>query len=510
MRKWVNKAFSRIYKLRYQRLRQIMAHPHQTQRRVFEQLIHAGRQTEWGRRFGYADIKRPSDFAQRVPVQRYEDLKPWIDRMMMGERDVLWPGVVRWFSKSSGTTSGRSKFIPVSAQNLRQCHIRGSWDTMTFFYNQRKDAKQFACKSLLMGGSVEPYAPHPRTMRGDISAIMIKHMPWFARPFFTPDFETALMADFEQKLERMARITSRERRLVMVGGVPTWSVVLFRRVLELTGKRHMLEVWPEFQLYVHGGVSFAPYKKQFRKFFPSDQVSYQEVYNASEGYFAAQDQLGVEGMALLLCNGVYYEFVPMGEWDSDDPKTLALEEVELGKNYALVISTNAGLWRYAIGDTIMFTSLKPYRIKVTGRTRQFINVFGEEVMVENTDRALEMTCEQTGAVVLEYTVGPVWLEGRQKGGHEWIVEFEKMPPDLEQFRRLLDANLQSVNSDYEAKRYNDLALGMLRLHAAPPGTFFNWLKARGQFGGQHKVPRLSNDRRYLDELLQWLQEAPSS
>lgn len=509
MRNWINKAFAKIYRARYRRLAHILAHPHEAQRQVFDRLIHAGRQTEWGRQFGYGDIADPKTYARRVPVQHYEDLKPWIDRMMLGERDVLWPGEVRWFSKSSGTTSGRSKFIPVSRQNLRQCHIRGSWDTMTFFYNQRADAKQFACKSLLMGGSLAPYEEHPRTMRGDISAIMIKHMPWFARPFFTPDFETALMADFEKKIERMAHITSREPRVVMVGGVPTWSVVLFRRILELTGKRHMLEVWPEFQLYVHGGVSFAPYKKQFREFFPSDQVSYQEVYNASEGYFAAQDQLGTEGMALLLRNGVYYEFIPMSEWGSDNPVTLTLDEVETGKNYALVISTNAGLWRYAIGDTVMFTSLKPYRIKVTGRTRQFINVFGEEVMVENTDKAIEMTCEQTGAVVLEYTVGPVWLEGTSKGGHEWVVEFEKLPPDVEEFARLLDENLQKLNSDYEAKRFHDLALERLRLHVAPPGTFFNWLKARGQFGGQHKVPRLANDRRYLDELIQWLEQTPS-
>jgi hypothetical protein len=335
--------------------------------------------------------------------------------------------------------------------------------------------------------------------------VMISQMPFFVRPFFTPDFETALMPDFEKKIERMAGICSRED-VVMLGGVPTWTVVLFRRILELTGKQNMLEVWPNLQAYIHGGVSFTPYREQFRKFFPSEKVSYQEIYNASEGYFAIQNDFTAKDMLLLLDNGVYYEFLPMEEWHKEYPKAIPLEAVEVGKNYAIVISTNAGLWRYKIGDTVTFTSVLPYKIKITGRTRQFVNAFGEEVMVDNTDRTLSETCKATGAIVLEYTVAPVYFKGSGKGGHEWLVEFERKPADLKYFSQLLDKNLQRINSDYEAKRYRNLALEPLRLRPVPPGTFHKWLKMKGKYGGQHKVPRLSNERSYVDEILTFLEE----
>ncbi|RMG80101.1 MAG: hypothetical protein D6714_15295, partial [Bacteroidetes bacterium] len=506
MKKIINKLFKAYYAYRIKHIRHYMKSPHSVQRAVWQKLTESAKNTEWGRRFDYKSLKTPEAFARRVPIQDYDTLKPFIERMMAGERDVLWRGQVRWFSKSSGTTNDKSKFIPVSYENLRQCHIRGTWDTMTFFYDQRPDARMFECKSLLMGGSLEPYAPFPQTMRGDVSAIMIKHMPWVARPFFTPDFETALLPDFGEKIERMAQITSREKDLVMIGGVPTWTVVLFRRVLEITDAAHLLEVWPNLQGYIHGGVSFTPYRQQFEAFLPTDQISYQEIYNASEGYFAAQNDFGEEGMLLLLDNGVYYEFAPMSEWEKPDPVAVPLEEVEIGKTYAIVISTNGGLWRYSPGDTITFLSKYPYKIKVSGRTKQFVNAFGEEVMVENTDKAIAQTCRQTGALVSEYTVAPVYFQGTAKGGHEWIVEFEKSPPDLEQFSVLLDQNLQKINSDYEAKRYRNMALERLRLHAVPPGTFYDWLRWKGKFGGQHKVPRLSNDRKYVDEILGFLGE----
>ncbi len=501
MRKWINSAFHFYFRHRIRRIERYMQHPVAVQEEVWWELIQAARYTEWGRRYNYRKLRNPKEYAAVVPVNDYEALKPFIQRMMMGEKDVLWNGQVKWFSKSSGTTSDKSKFIPVSRENLRACHIRGTWDTMNLFYHNRPDAKQFECKSLLMGGSLTPYSDYPRTMIGDVSAIMIHNMPTIARPFFTPDFETALMAEWEEKLERTALLCSQDPSMVMIGGVPTWTVLLLRRILELTGKKHLLEVWPDFQLYIHGGVSFTPYKKQFEAFFPSDQVSYQEIYNASEGYFAIQNDPASDDMLLLLNNGIFYEFLPVDEWGSAHPKTIGLAEVETGKNYALVITTNSGLWRYLVGDTVTFTSTAPYKIRITGRTKQFVNAFGEEVVVENTDRALAITCRQTDATVTEYTVAPIYFQGSGKGGHEWLIEFEKAPHDLGQFMRRLDCNLQEINSDYEAKRYKSMALEQLQMKVLPKGTFHNWLRSKGKLGGQHKVPRLANHRKYVDEIL---------
>ena len=508
MRKLANSLFRQYLQFRMRHIRRYKKHPHDVQREWLERLLLTARDTEWGQRHDFKSLKSYRQFAKRIPVQDYESLKPSIQRMMHGEKDVLWNGRIRYFSKSSGTTEDKSKFIPVSSQNLRYCHKGGSWDTTAIFYDQRPDAELFRRRSLLMGGSLGRFEPFPKSILGDVSAVMISQMPFFVRPFFTPDFGTALLPDFEEKIARMARICSQED-VVMLGGVPTWTVVLFRRILELTGKADMLEVWPNLQAYIHGGVSFTPYREQFRQFFPSEKtmrpVSYLEIYNASEGYFAIQDVLATYDLLLLLNNGVFFEFLPMEEWQKDYPRAVPLEAVEVGKNYALVISTNAGLWRYKIGDTVAFTSVSPYKIKITGRTRQFVNAFGEEVMVENTDRALAETCLATGAVVAEYTVAPVYFKGAGKGGHEWLVEFDHPPADLIHFSHLLDKNLQNINSDYEAKRYHNLALEPLRLRSLPSGTFHQWLKMKGKYGGQHKVPRLSNERRYVEEISAFLE-----
>ena len=465
-------------------------------------LLRTARRTEWGRTYDFSSIGNAAQYAGRVPLRRYEDLQPAIERMMRGATDVLWPGRVRYFSQSSGTTGARSKYLPVSAANLKQCHTKGSWDAITLFYHHRPDARQFAGKSLLMGGSMQPYVEHPATLRGDVSAFMIKYMPRIAHPFVAPDIETMLLPDFEEKLERIARALLHEPDLVMIGGVPTWTVVLFRRLLELSGKENILEVLPNLQGYVHGGVSFAPYRAQFARFLPSANITYQEIYNASEGFFAVQDVPGEAGLLLLVNNGVYYEFIPADQWDRAHPQTVPLEGVEAGRDYAMVISTNAGLWRYRLGDTVCFTSVRPYRIRLTGRTQQFINAFGEEVMVDNTDAALAHACAQTGAQVADYTVAPIFLTDRTRGGHEWLVEFARPPADPEQFAELLDTHLRRVNSDYDAKRRHDLALTRLRLRVLPPGTFHRWLKAKGKFGGQHKVPRLSNERGVVGEVLE--------
>lgn len=497
----INQLFRLYYKQRYRTIEHYMQHPHDVQQALLTQLIEATRHTVWGKKYDHRSIHKLSTFMDRIPISQYEDVQPYIKRMMLGEKDVLWSGQVRWFAKSSGTTDGKSKYIPVTSQSRKYCHIRGTWDTMTLFYRHRSDARQFECKSIVMGGTVERYAPYPKTMIGDVSAIMISHMPFVGRPFYIPDFKTALLPDWEEKLERLARIAADTPNVVMIGGVPTWTVVLLRRILEITGKKHMLEVWPEAQLYVHGGVSFVPYREQFRNFFPSSEFTYQETYNASEGFFAVQNDFSSNDMLLLLDNGIYYEFLPVEEWYKDNPRAIPLSEVEVGVNYALVISTNAGLWRYVPGDTVMFTSTYPYKIQITGRTKQFVNAFGEEVMVDNTDKALAKTCRATHSAVVDYTVAPIYFQQEDRGRHEWLIEFEHPPVDLERFTHLLDQNLQAINSDYEAKRYKNIALARLKLTVLPSGTFQGWLRAKGKLGGQHKVPRLANDRKYIDEIL---------
>lgn len=497
----INQLFRLYYKQRYRTIEHYMQHPHDVQQALLTQLIEATRHTVWGREYDHRSIHNLPTFMDRIPISQYEDVQPYIKRMMLGEKDVLWSGQVRWFAKSSGTTDGKSKYIPVTSQSRKYCHIRGTWDTMTLFYRHRSDARQFECKSIVMGGTVERYAPYPKTMIGDVSAIMISHMPFVGRPFYIPDFKTALLPDWEEKLERLARIAADTPNVVMIGGVPTWTVVLLRRILELTGKDHMLEVWPDAQLYVHGGVSFVPYREQFRNFFPSDDFTYQETYNASEGFFAVRDDFSSNDMLLLLDNGIYYEFLPVEEWYKEHPRAIPLSEVEVGVNYAMVISTNAGLWRYVPGDTVMFTSTYPYKIQITGRTKQFVNAFGEEVMVDNTDKALAKTCRATRATVVDYTVAPIYFQQEDRGRHEWLIEFEHPPVNLEQFTQLLDQNLQAINSDYEAKRYKSIALARLKLTVLPNGTFQDWLRAKGKLGGQHKVPRLANHRKYIDEIL---------
>lgn len=506
MRGIVNNIFKWYLLERYGMIERFMSYPINAQNEVWDNLITSAEDTVFGSKYAFNKIQDRREYADNVPLQDYESLKPYIKRMMHGEKDVLWPGLVEWFSKSSGTTGDKSKFIPVSSQNLKKCHIRGSWDTLTLLYHNRPDSQIFAGKNLLMGGTLVSFDEYKNTKIGDVSAIMMANMPSFAKPFYAPNLEIGLMSEWEKKIDLTAH-EALNLNITMLGGVPTWTIVLFRKLLEITGKSNILEVWPQFETYIHGGVSFTPYKEQFKEFLPSDAVNYVEIYNASEGYFAVQNDLTQDDMLLLLDNGVYYEFLPMEELEADHPKTLLLEEVELGKNYALVISTNAGLWRYMPGDTIVFTNLSPFKIKVSGRTQQFINAFGEEVMVSNTDKALAKTCKDHNAVVTEYTVAPHYFEKDGKGSHEWLVEFEKMPENLERFTLDLDKNLQSINSDYEAKRYKNMALEPLSIQVLPKGIFHNWMKKRGKFGGQHKIPRLANHRKYVEDILNFMNQS---
>lgn len=501
--RWTNAAFKQYFNTRYSKLSFSLKHPMDVQEALLKEMVWRNRNTEFGKQYNFNRIQTLEDYQKQVPLFTYEKIQPYIDRMMSGTPNVLWEGNIKWFSKSSGTTNQKSKFIPVTTENLEECHGKGPKDTMTLFYNRNPEATMFAGRGLIMGGSFSVFNEKADTKTGDVSAIMIHNMPWFAKPFLLPSVKVALMDDWEKKLNLMVEDTA-HKDITNISGVPTWSLILLQKVLEYTGKDHILEVWPNFEVYVHGGVNFEPYRQQFDELLPSKKVKYIEVYNASEGYFAAQYEDEVADMVLLVNNGVFYEFLPLSEINSTQPKAISLAEVELDIQYAIIITTNAGLWRYMPGDTIKFTSKQPHRIKITGRTKQFINAFGEELIIENAELAISKTCKSMSAIVEEYTVGPVFLEGNKKGGHEWWIEFNKAPNDLEQFIDLLDENLQAINSDYEAKRFKDIALSKLRVKVVPKGAFLNWLKSKGKYGGQHKVPRLSNDRKYIEELSNYL------
>ena len=499
--KLVNSAVGYYFRARQSRIDGYLNNPIETQEKLLKDLIHKAKDTAWGKKHDYASIKDVKTFAERIPIGDYETHKSYINQMMHGEPDILWPGVVKWFSKSSGTTSDKSKFIPVSAENLESCHKTGPRDTLSFLFMNYKNPAMFSGEYLGLVGSLNQFEPHPATYCGDVSAIMVKTLPSFYRMFYLPRMDIALIPEWETKLQKTAEQVI-HKNVVSFGGVPTWNLVLFRKILEITGKKNMLEVWPNLNVYLHGGVSFKPYRKQFEELIPSKDMNYLEVYNASEGYFASQMRPTDEGLTLMLDNGIFYEFIPIEEWDKENPKAVCLADVELNKVYSMIISTNSGLWRYQCGDTVKFVSKTPYQIMITGRTKHFINVFGEEVMVANTDKALEMTCESLDAVVEEYTAAPVFIEGVQgKGGHEWIVEFSQKPSSYDEFAELLDKNLQKINSDYEAKRYKNMAIERLKINVVPKGTFLNWMSSRGKAGGQNKVPRLSNERKHLEAIL---------
>ena len=488
-------------KYRSTRIHAMRTSPVELQNSILEDFIPKLKLTQYGNDIGAGGIEGIQDFRKTVPVSRYEDLYPYINKMMQGSANQLYPGTVSWFAKSSGTTNDRSKYIPITDENLFENHVAASWDAMSILYKNRPDARNFEGKNLIMGGSLT--TSENAVIVGDVSAILLNRMPMVGRPFYTPDFETALLADWESKIESMARITTKEN-VVMFAGVPTWTIVLFKRILEITGKKNMREVWPDAKTYFHGGVGFDPYRSQFETFFPDNDIEYYEVYNASEGYFAVQDRIDEKGMLLLLDNAVYYEFIPADQADAPNPDILSLEDVETDQNYCMVITTASGLWRYIPGDVIRFVSLNPYRIMVAGRTKHYINVFGEEVMVHNTDSALKQTCETFNVRVVDYMVAPVYMENTSKGGHEWWIEFEDHPADKEAFARELDKNLRSVNSDYDAKRHKDLALESLKLNIVRRGTFAAWLRQKGKLGGQSKIPRLVNDRKASGAIIDFL------
>ena len=468
---------------------------------VLMRLVGKARETEWGRQHGFSTVKTYEDFASSSGINTYEDLKHFIDRMRQGEKDVLWPGMVRWYAKSSGTTNDKSKFIPVSKDALKDTHYAGGRDAVTWYFRNNPNSRVFDGKALILGGSHAPNYNTKNSLVGDLSAILIENINPLVNLVRVPKKSTALLSDFEVKRERIAR-EAIGQNVSNLSGVPSWMLSVMTCVLDISGKDNLLEVWPNLEMFFHGGVAFAPYREQYKRLIPSDNMHYMETYNASEGFFGVQSDPADAAMNLMVDYGVFYEFIPMDELESPNPTVLPLWGVETGKNYAMVISTSSGLWRYMIGDTVRFTSVNPYKFVITGRTKFFINAFGEELIVDNASRGLAEACRQTGAELLEYTAAPVFMDGDGKCRHQWLIEFSRMPDDVERFADILDKTLQEVNSDYEAKRYKDITLQRLELTVARKGLFNEWLASKGKLGGQHKVPRLSNNRAYINEMLQ--------
>ena len=467
---------------------------------VLKRLTSKAENTEWGREHGFASLSTYEDFAASSPVNTYEDLKQAIDRMRQGERDILWPGQVRWYAKSSGTTNDKSKFIPVSKDGLKDTHYAGGRDAVTWYLGNNPHSRIFDGKALILGGSHAPNYNLKNSLVGDLSAILIENINPLVNLVRVPKKETALLADFELKRDRIAHEAIREN-VTNLSGVPSWMLSVMNRVLEITGKDNLSEVWPNLEMFFHGGVAFTPYREQYKKLIPSANMHYMETYNASEGFFGIQDDPSDLSMSLMLDYGVFYEFIPMDEIENPNPHVHPLWGVETGKNYAMLISTSSGLWRYMIGDTVRFTSTNPYKFVITGRTKFFINAFGEELIVDNAEAGLAEACKRTGAQVLEYTAAPVFMDGDGKCRHQWLIEFAQEPEDVTMFAQILDETLQHVNSDYEAKRYKDITLQSLELVVARRGLFHEWLASKGKLGGQHKVPRLSNNRVHIEEML---------
>jgi hypothetical protein len=494
----INSIASWWMKKRIHQIELFMKYPDDVQNEWLLKLTQSAKDTEWGKAHDFKNISSPEQFKNNVPLQDYESLKPFIDRVRRGEQNVLWHSDIKWFAKSSGTTNDKSKFIPVSEESLDDCHYNGGRDMIAIHCSLTPDTHLFTGKNLALAGSLvtDQFGKH-ESQNGDLSAIVINNLPVWAEFFRAPDLSIALLDKWDEKLEKIAKATVNEN-VVSLAGVPSWMLLIMKKVLAESGKKSIAEVWPNLEVYFHGGVNFNPYRDQFKAIFNKPDINYLELYNATEGFFGIQDQRNSDELLLMLDYGIYYEFIPV---DISTDETLSLNDVMKDVNYEMVISTNAGLWRYRLGDTIKFTSLNPFRFKITGRTKHFMNAFGEEIIVDNADKALAIACEKTGARIAEYTAAPVYMNGNDNGAHEWLVEFDLPPDKIEYFTEVLDNALKSINSDYEAKRYQNIALKQPVVKSLPAGTFYKWLQAKNKLGGQHKVPRLSNDRKYVEEIL---------
>ncbi|NLN96503.1 MAG: GH3 auxin-responsive promoter family protein [Bacteroidales bacterium] len=495
----IKSSVSWYIKRRISQIEEFMNNPCEVQLKLFHNLIDKAANTEWGRKYEYSSINTPEEYRQRVPVSNYEVFKHYIERLQKGEQNLLWPSKIRWFAKSSGTTANKSKFIPVSREAITDCHFKGGKDLLSIYYNNNPDAQLLGGKILGLSGSLLPVGKNGNdSFNGDISAVLLKNLPVWISKNRVPHQSLALLEDWELKIEKVSKAVINED-VRNITGAPSWMLLMMKKVLGISGKANLSEVWPRLELFIHGGMNFEPYRRQFENITPAN-MHYMDAYNASEGFFAVQDRPQYEDLLLFLDHGIYYEFVPLDELNNEYPGSLTLDEVQKDIVYALVISTNAGLWRYLIGDTVRFTEIAPYRIKIAGRTKNFINAVGEELMIDNAEKALSIACERTGAVLSEFTAAPVYFQENENAAHEWIIEFEKEPVNMKSFSQILDTELKKLNSDYEAKRYNNMILRKPVIHSAPEGTFYLWLKSKGKLGGQNKVPRLSNNRNILDEI----------
>ena len=470
------------------------------QHEILQYLVKRGKDTEYGRKYLFSTINNYNDFAQNIPLNTYEELKGYIERMRHGERNILWPGQVKWYAKSSGTTNDKSKFIPITHEGLQNVHYQGGKDVLAYYLSNNPNSKLFSGKGLILGGSHSHNYNFSNSLVGDLSAILIENINPLANLVRVPSKEVALLSDFEVKRDRMAKEVI-SQNVTNISGVPSWMLSVLLRVMELSGKKHLQEVWPNLEVFFHGGISFTPYREQYEQLISKQDMQYMETYNASEGFFGIQDDPNDKSMSLMLDYGVYYEFLPMDEFESEKPNIVPLEGVEIGRNYAIIISTVCGLWRYEIGDTIQFTSVRPYKFVITGRTKYFINAFGEELIMDNAEKGIEAACKATGAQISDYTAAPIFMDSNAKCRHQWLIEFTKMPDSISDFERILDSKLQEINSDYEAKRFHDVTLQQLEVVVARKNLFNDWLKLKGKLGGQHKIPRLSNSRKNIDQML---------
>ncbi|MFL0354192.1 GH3 auxin-responsive promoter family protein [Xanthomarina sp. GH4-25] len=495
----VNSIASWFLKKRFHQIDLFLKYPNEVQHELLTHLLNKAKDTEFGKQYGFESITDYKTFTERVPISTYEEYQEVIERSRKGENNIFWPQPIKWFAKSSGTTNAKSKFIPVSEDSLEDCHYAASKDLLCMYLNNNENSQLFTGKSLRLGGSKELYKENG-TAFGDLSAILIDNMPFWAEFSSTPSSKVSLMSNWEEKMQAIVDETIQEN-VTSLAGVPSWMLVLLNNVLETTDKDNLFDIWPNLEVYFHGGVSFLPYKDQYKNILPKKDFRYYEIYNASEGFFAIQDHNNSSELLLMLDYGIFYEFIPMDTYGTKNEKTIPLSEVETDKNYAVIITTNAGLWRYKIGDTVKFTSTNPYRIKVTGRTKHHINAFGEELIIENAEDALRKVCKKTNSEIVDYTAAPIFMQGKEKGAHEWLIEFKTPPTDINYFNELFDNALKSINSDYEAKRYNNMTLNKPTIHIAREQLFYDWLKQNNKLGGQHKVPRLSNTRDYLDDLL---------
>ena len=489
-----------IFKHRVKQIAKYATNAEQIQRDVLKRLVNTASSTEWGIKHNYSNIANYEQFVKSVSVQDYETLKGYIDRMRQGEKDVLWKGRCKWFAKSSGTTNDKSKFIPVTPQGLQNAHYKGGFDVVAQYVANNPSSRIFAGKGLILGGSHAPNYNLPGSLVGDLSAILIENCNPLVNAIRVPGKDIALLSDFEEKMDKIARATSK-MDVTNLSGVPSWMMAVLKHMLDITGKKSVDEIWPNLEVFFHGGVAFTPYREQYHQIIKSPNMKYMETYNASEGFFGIQNDPTDPAMLLMIDYDVFYEFIPFDEFDSPNPRVLPLWEVEVGKNYAMLISTSCGLWRYMIGDTVRFTSKDPYKIVISGRTKHFINAFGEELVVDNAEKGLLKACNETGAQILDYTAAPVFMDANAQCRHQWLIEFAKKPDSVAQFAEILDNELQHINSDYEAKRYKNKTMQQLEIVVARENLFNDWLKSKGKLGGQHKVPRLSNNRQHIDELL---------